>query len=397
MSLVCRERHWVGLSLAAVLLIGVAGANVLYFRRVQVHFDFVALWSAGRALAQGLSPYNADAMAALQSPAGHHRDFFSPFYYPLWTGLLFVPLGLLPLSGAAAIWQTLNQMMFLAALGSIAAGMNWRPSLPILGLMALSSLAFHPALVTFLNGQLSILMLFLLAVIYGLMSMKGGNAIWMAVGALLALMMVKPQLALTTMPAFLALLVLRRRWMAIMGFALFAVIMAGASELLVPGWFGDWARDRAQQVVASRAAPSVWGIAHDVLPRSWVPLGGTASIFSLVWLATLWWRHRQSDQIGFLLAMTVIVGQFVTPFLWVYDQTVLLFPFVVGMACVQARPRRMIWTAVFCWWAMVLPYLLYAWANLRDRATGNVLLPVALAGILLSLSWRTLHPPERRR
>jgi hypothetical protein len=379
------------------LLVAASAGNALYLQHAKAHFDFVALWSAGRALAQGLSPYDADATAAIQSPAGYSRDFYSPFYYPLWTALLFVPLGLLPLPWAATAWLTANQVMLLAALWSIARGMGWQPSLPLLGLTTLCCVVFHPLLVTFLDGQLAILVLLLLSVVYNLLHMEDRIATGLAAGALLALTMVKPQLALTIIPALLASLAVRRRWAGIAGFALLVAAMVGASRLLIPGWFGDWTRDRAHHVRSSRAVPSLWGVAYDLLPRYGLALAGMACVALLAWLVTLWWRHRQDDQAGLVLAITVIVGQLVSPYLWVYDQALLLFAFIVGMACLQARPGRTIWRAILCGWAVALPYLLYVWANLRGRATGNALLPLALAGVLLSMSWRQLYPPTGAR
>lgn len=397
MSWVRRYRSWASALLAAVLLTGMAAGNALYTQRVTPHFDFVAFWSAGRALAQGLSPYDADVMVALQSPVGHTRSFYSPFYYPLWTGVLFVPFGLLPLAWAAAAWLTLNQVMFLAALWSTAVGMRWQPSLPVLGLTVLAGLVFHPTLVALLNGQLAILTLFLLSTAYALIQGKGGDGSGLVAGALLALMMVKPQLALTTAPALLALMVVRRRWAGIAGFSLLVVGMVGASEFASPGWMSAWARERVRQAASGCAVPSVWGIACDLVPGRWVMVAALTCVALLVWLVVLWWRHHQSGQPGPLLAMTVIVGQLVSPFLWVYDQTVLLFAFVVGMACAQWRPRSAVWRAILCGWAIVLPFLLYGWANARSLATGNVLLPLTLAGVLLGLSWGSLFPPKRER
>ena len=390
-------RPWVRGLLVVVLLVGVAAGNALYTRGVQPHFDFVAFWSAGRALARGLCPYDADVMAALQSPAGYTRDFWSPFYYPIWTGLLFVPLGLLPLRWAAVVWLTLGQGMFLAALWCIAAGMRWRPALPVLGLTVLSGLVFHPTLVALLNGQLAIPMLFLLSAVYYMIQGGGGDAAWWGTGVLLALTLVKPQLALTTAPALLVWLAIRRRWRGIVGFALAAAVMAGASELVAPGWMHAWARDRVAQAVSGCAVPSVWGVACDLAPRQWVVVGAAACVVLLACLAALWRRHSQSEQIGFALAMTVIVGQLVSPFLWVYDQTMLLFAFVVGMACAQSRPMRRAWRAILCVWAIVLPWLLYVWANFRGRATGNALVPAALAGVLLGLSWSSGGLSKRER
>jgi len=382
-----RDRRWVGVWLVALLIVGVAAANGVYHQRVVPHFDFVAFWSAGRAVARGRSPYDAKVMADLQAPAGYSGDFYSPFYYPLWTGLFFVPLGLLSLRWAAAAWLTLNQVMLLAALGLVALGTRWRLGPLALGLLTVTSLVFHPTLVAFLDGQLSILMLFLLSATYYLLEVDAGNAVRLAPGGLLALTAVKPQLAFVTVPVLLAYLAFRRRWRGVAGFVVVFVTMAAASWLVAPGWVGDWLGERRQQMAVSRIVPSVWGLAHDVSPDFGPTLAGIVCAALLIWLGVLWWRERHADHLALLLALTVVVGQLVAPFLWVYDQTLLLFPFLVGMAHVARRQGRVAWWSALCLWAVVLPYILYALANFRNRATANALLPLILLGILTGSSW----------
>jgi hypothetical protein len=336
-------------------------------------------------------------MAELQAPAGYDASFYSPFYYPAWTAMFFAPLGYLPLRWAAAVWQTLNQALLLVALRLVALGMRWRPSSAALGLTLTSGLLFHPALVAFLNGQLSILILALLSGAYCLLQLTRESRSALAAGVLLAAMAIKPQLAAVPVAVLFVYVMIDHRWMVGLGLVATLTCMLVASLLLVPGWVGVWLADREGQWGSSRWVPTVWGLAHDVSPDLWLWLGGLASAVLLGGMVAMWWRHRRSGELGPLLAITVAVGLLVLPFTWVYDQALLLLAFVVAMGKAVARRNRVLWWAVLCGWGVVLPYALYALSNVRGRETANAFLPISMLCIVIGLSWEARRPFPRKR
>ncbi|MDY7041260.1 MAG: glycosyltransferase family 87 protein, partial [Chloroflexota bacterium] len=350
------------------------------------HFDFVAFWSAGRAVAYGLSPYDAQAMAMLQAPAGYDESFFSPFYYPLWTALAFVPFGVLPLHVAGALWQTLNQIALLGSLVAVLLALDWQPgTMPFVALMG-SWLAFHPALVAFINSQFSIVILALVSwTLFLLVKEKAGMA-----GCLLALTIVKPQLGIVIVPALLGTMVLRRQWTGPLSFGATLVLMVGGAQIMEPGWIGGWLDSRAEQVVVGRIVPSLWGLAYDLGAEAWLWVGGAASGFLLLGFVWAWWRCRSVKCLPVVVALAVIVGQAISPFLWTYDQVLLLLPYTVALAVAGQRRWHVAWRAVLGLWAVALPWLLYEATNMRQRSTLNALLPLVLLAVLVTLEWRAI-------
>jgi len=361
-------------------------ANILYFAQRMPHFDFVAFWSAGRAVARGLSPYDAQTMAMLQSPAGYDESFFSPYYYPMWTALAFVPFGMLPLNVAATLWQTLNQMALLGSVVVVLVALDWRPGAMPFAALVCSWVVFHPTLVAFFNDQLSIVILALVCgALFLLTKEQAGVA-----GCLLALTLIKPQLGIVIVPALLGTMILRRQWIGLLTFGATLALMAGVSQVIEPGWIGGWLNARAEQIGVGRIVPSLWGLAHDLVPDAWQWVGGAASGLLLLGFAWAWWRYRAVEYLPTMLALAVSVGQAIAPFLWTYDQVLLLLPYTVALAASGERRQRILWRVALGVWVVVLPWILYAVANIRQRTTTNALLPLALLVILVVLKWRTI-------
>jgi hypothetical protein len=386
---VTRSRLLGRLILVLLLLLGLVAANRLYFVQAEPHFDFVAFWSAGKAVGRGLDPYDRQVLVEMQRPVGYRPGFCSLFYYPLWTGALFAPLGLLPFRWAAAVWQALNQVMLLAAIGLALAGLDWRPSPRELLLIVSLCLLYHPTLVAFLDGQISILVLLILTASFYLLHRQENRVAEAAAGGLLALTLLKPQLVFLVLPVTLFSLLLRRRWAAVLGFVGMFAAMFGFSWVLSPGWTTSWLADRGEQMVSSQLVPSVWGVAHDLWPSGWLFLGGLASIVLLAWLGYVWRRCRHSQSLEGLFTFTVVVGQLVAPFMWVYDQVLLILPLMAAFAWSETRPRRVAWWTVLGLWTVVLPGMLYVLANVRGRATANALLPFVLLCLLAFLLQRS--------
>src|SRR5262249_42285096 len=77
--------------------------------------DFICYWTAGKLLASGQSPYDADLQTRTQREYGWDKETtgrgtydFLPFYYPPWFGLLWVPAVPLGFQAAKVAWFFLN-------------------------------------------------------------------------------------------------------------------------------------------------------------------------------------------------------------------------------------------------------------------------------------------------
>lgn len=193
--------------------------------------DFSGFYSAGRIIVTGHAGqlYDLGTQQAVQrifaTEAG--RPSLLPFNHAPFEALIFAPLSLVPYGAAFALWTACSVAMWI---GSVFLLRPYLPSLHGYFDMALIAIGcFRPLLFTLIQGQDSILVLFLftlclLALLRNREELAGGA---------LALAIIKPQLAL---PAVLMLaLAHRKRGRLLAGF-LSTCLMLGALSIAVVGW-----------------------------------------------------------------------------------------------------------------------------------------------------------------
>ena len=74
--------------------------------------DFIQFWTAGRAVLQGLSPYDQAFEAKMQQANGwdlrREPIPFQPYFYPPWLAIGMWPLALLPYHTALSLWLAVS-------------------------------------------------------------------------------------------------------------------------------------------------------------------------------------------------------------------------------------------------------------------------------------------------
>ena len=265
-------------------------------------FDYVGVdyrafrCSAEIALSSGFAQvYNLDLQEACQ------RDLYETYASGPWRAdfaivpmpylppfvLLFVPFLLLPPLYSLALWTVLNTALLVLYLWRFLRTLGGRGRAVTILKVAVSLTAF----ITLLLGQVNVLLLlfmgeFLLAIVRG-KGFRGG--LWL--GGLL----LKPQLLILLLPGLL----IGRRFKALLGFAVVAVVLAGLSVLLagipgmmglgdfllhypdemaatVPGWMMNWRALAVNLEAAQVPALLSWGLAV-------VGMVGTAGVALWLW------------------------------------------------------------------------------------------------------------------
>ncbi len=270
--------------------------------------DFTIFYTAGKAVNQGRGRqlYDLETQLALQrgfAPEVKHRENALPFNHPPFEALLFVPLAGLPYVTAYLVWAIFNIALILGFWTLLRPRLpnlhNFLPALPLLAMFA-----FFPVIMALLQGQDSILLLFL----YGLAFSALATGRAFVAGVFLALALFKFQLVLP----FVLVLLLRRQWKAVAGFSLTAFVLLLVSAAVV-GWNGVLAypgfvlrlnRSAAQAGIDPRDMPNLRGLVAGLLHLAGVPailLIITISIALLV-LVVRWWRVRAWAEVraGFL-------------------------------------------------------------------------------------------------
>jgi hypothetical protein len=297
--------------------------------------DFTIFYTAGKIILQGQGRelYDLDTQFAIQREFASEvkqRDNPLPFNHPPFEALLFAPLARLPYVAAYVVWGVFNLVLILGF---------WillRPRLPSLhaflpGLPLLAMFAFFPVVIALLQGQDSILLLFL----YGLAFSAWATGRAFIVGLCLGLALFKFQLVLP----FVLVLLVRRQWRVIAGFVITSFVLLLVSAAVV-GWNGVMAypefvlrlsRSGAQAGIYPRDMPNLRGLVAGTLHLAGLPATLPIIVLSIALLAlvALWWRAQSGGRfvLGFSLCLTVTI--IASYHLLVHDLSLLILPILL--------------------------------------------------------------------
>jgi hypothetical protein len=222
-----------GFVLTTILLASIARAWV---PAEKVGPDFIQFWTAATLLSSGQDPYDPGLQGAVQRGLGWDKASdglgvydFLPYYYPPWLGLACVPLLPLGYPLAKLTWLVLNARLLPAAShllrDTIEGNSRWVRYVLIL--------AFGPSVLATLMGQISPLILFLIAAAWTLLNDGRRDP---AAGAVLALATTKPQLTGLLVLGLLCRSARSGRWGVIRGFAATLAAACPICALVIPSW-----------------------------------------------------------------------------------------------------------------------------------------------------------------
>ena len=280
--------------------------------------DFYPIWVTVRELLRrGSDPYSPEMTRQIQTGlygltledsnfAGRRPDDLPPNYrtfaYPLYTDLIFASFAALSFPAARIVMAILLVPLIVLSVYfwlrgfSINAG---RADFIVCSVLALSS---YPAMQAWLAEQAGLLVAALLAgAVAAIAAEKFKTA-----GMLLALATIKPQMSalLILWLALWAISDWRRRKNLLLTFGAAIAVLWLVSEILVPGWLGQWIR-----------------VLHEYRTYAGQPLlqlffgpsaGGLASALLLLSFAAAGWRLRKSAQASAEFAWAVAAAVVVT-------------------------------------------------------------------------------------
>lgn len=368
-----RVASWAGLgALGALAFIVVLGQNGMYDR------DWFTFWGGGRGVLLGANIYDSTTWATITRENGS-TWFPNPiFIFAPPTAILFAPFAALRVDVAAFAWTFCSALFVAFAVIIVARELQWSRAKPLAPALALGVLFFLPVLLTLLMGQISALVL-ILVVSAAVLWDRGA---WFAGGLLFGLTMVKPQPVAFLLPMLALWAVWHRRWRALGGLVLAGALGALATFALFPNFVAAWQGAMVSKVSGvSARMPTVWGITADVFgatPLATLSAVGLIAIVTVISVGLMArWRARVLELVSALLIGSVIVS----PYLWNYDQIVLLAPLVIALARFESRTRdaRSVVAALLIFDALAFALLLVAAVRLAD--TFSLALPLLIGAL----------------
>lgn len=359
-----------------------------------VDSDFFSFWLAGKVVLQGQSPY--DEQVWLTGHQVYHADWISDpaFLYPLPLAVLMIPLSLLSLPLAYALWVWLSQWILFFTTLRLLALFEEKRRFFVFPVVA-GLLLFRPLFPLLRNGQLATLVLFsiLLSAIFFTQ-----RRLFLA-GVTLAFAVLKPNLGVPILGLVSLYLLLRKQYRGLIGAVtgLMAILLSGL--LIQPDWMGEYIHVLTfKQIHSYGYASSIWGLTYlltDMNIRGSILLAGLSCLL-LLGMFVFWVLSGRvnGDENAFSLA--VPLGVLMTPYLWPYDQILLVIPIVTLMALIHKRGVPFLGSALIFLLVDVV-YLVILWGSLQIEMEGaGALIPLIVSGALFVLMRKsTISIPSR--
>jgi len=372
-------KGYIALLLLIFLLVGMTWANYQFAGAPRyVQRDFMSLWGGGRALLEGINPYDPDLWNPLRERYGStwFPDTRNPF--PLWTLLIMLPFSALEFGWGAATWLTTNQILLCAIIFmlTVSLGIN-KPTLALFSIVAIGVVTFRGSLVSLHNGQFTIVIL--LALILAMLFSKHNYPI--VAGLCLSWVIMKPNAFILLAPLLVIWLFWRGKWKFIYGLFLGIIFWIVTSWIVSPGWFLEWLNVSGKAEVVY-ITPTVWGIAATISPDVAPMLGLGLAIGVTALVGWIIFSFPVLD-FSYVLALGMAGSLLVMPYGWSYEHVYLIIPLGILMVRIR-RP----WVATIFWFIMIgaIPWLLYWWSNRVDSAIPETAMPaLALVALIVFL------------
>jgi hypothetical protein len=334
------------IALCIALLLGMVISYVVLLRGGDAgpkQTDFVPYYSAARllVLGHGGQIYHLPALGRFEAALVHPLripDGVMPFLYPPYTALLFAPLGAIPYVPAFLGWLAINVLLLLATIGLLVRYSRLRGADALL--LGAASISFLPALVAISQGQVSILLLFLLT--GTLLAIRSGRDY--SAGILLAFALIKPPCLLPV----LVILLVRGRLRVLAALSATTAALLVLSVLVVgPSSLAGYVRtitlavDWQHQVggFAPHWNQSVTGFIQLLLPEPTATQ--IARVLTLMLIGVLTWRVRSDAPFDILFAAAVLCGLLISPHVLLHDLVILILPAAIALHHRDIGPARL--------------------------------------------------------
>lgn len=365
---------------AVALVLLAAGAAIARANFWYQATDFFCLYHGARSLVVGHDPYDEawwkEVTGGLYPDPFHdgrltHSACPGRYGYPLWTAVVMLPIGALPLEVAASAWTALS--IGAAFVGAWWAWLAVRGPTRLASLYGVLLITAQPFWLLVIYGQITGVVLGLAGLLALLLARRRAAA-----GAALSGLALKPQIVAVAIPAIALRALVQRRWDVLAFAAGSGAAMVVVPMLFVPAWLIEWLTELI--VRRSRVAmflPTAWGFAAEWLGSAAIGAVLIAAVATACWLLV---RRSPVDDVG-LLAIGLPLSLFIAPYAWSYDFLALFVSYAFVLARAGRAPEltriRLVIGAVAL--AGPIQWVLYAFALSHGNETLSAAVTAATA------------------
>lgn len=295
--------------------------------------DFYPRWKGTRSLLlEGKDPYSDEVTLAIQQgvygrPATEDEDQVA-FAYPLYVSLFVLPFSLFPYAQAQALWLSALILLTLGSVIVVPRTLDWRLSLAGFTALSLWCVFFYPTARSIVLGQVSIVVLLLLAV--ALWAMQQRHAF--LAGCSLALATIKPQMVFLVIPFLLLIALRRKNYRLAAAFLAVMAILLFFSSLVLPSWLQSFitglGRYQAYTSIYREGRSPLGVVMGYLFPSLLSPWATLSASLALVGYMVYVWIQSLRERIGVCeaLSTTIVVTLLVPAQTGTTNQVLLLLP-----------------------------------------------------------------------
>jgi hypothetical protein len=355
--------------------------------------DFFSYWLAGHLTTLGQNPYLAEIWV------GGHRQFGATwipettFLYPLPLALFFAPLGYLSLYKAFVVWVLLSQYMIVA---SIALLLKLYPTLQIKRfiLPLLSGLIlFRPTILTLKNGQVSGLLLLVMAAVAYLWEQEK----WWQGAVLVSFFALKPNLGIPIIVLLSSYLLLKKHIvpLAVEGACGLVLLFIGLAQN--PNWIIEyWGAGNSKLSQTFGYSPTVWGMTAffcNYKLNCTVGYGIGAGLLLLIGFIYALTRKQLDLSPALAISLAILATLLVTPYTWPYDQLLLVIPIIEVTMRLALKGYKFIPTSLIFLGIDILAFFMLGISARYQVEIWNVVIPLVVFALVAWYLMRNRQGP----
>ena len=346
--------------------------------------DFSQFWAGARVYVTGGDPYDPFTWPGRVQQLGGQDSVTPVFLYPPWVLFVLAPLGFLELPVAASVW--IGSTLIFAAVGLFLLLDLRVRALPLAHtLVAFALVGSQPGIVNFYSGQWSFFLIGALS-FSALCASRRRQSLAALFGSA---MLIKPQLFLVAAPMLLRIAVARGQRRLALGLVALGAVAALASAIVFPRWWEPWSSVPGDRVGNIRAA-SLPNALRDIFGEA----GLVTAVAALLVLIALAFAFSPRSDAAWPVWVGVSVN--VAPYVFVYDQVILLVPLALAAGVIgrDLPGRSLVVTAVGVATLVVGGTLLHAFPGVEHGTLSyNGFVQFAVALLLIGALWRYRREP----
>jgi hypothetical protein len=376
--------RWSGLVLLSLVL-----GILFYFVAVKVvhpteypNKDFFSYWLAGRMALLGQNPYSVDLWIE-----GHHTYNASwisdaTFLYPLPLSLLFLPFGKLPLYQAFVLWVLVTQFMILLSIVLLfRLSRKIQINHFIYFILAVGVLS-RSITTTLVHGQIGG---FLLLVVTGILCLWEDGKWWQG-GALLPILLLKPNLGFPIVGLVLIYLIRQRKVSSLVAAGVSGLALFLVGFVQNPNWLFEFLEVGNTKLSETFGfSPTIWGAFTyfcNYRLTCVVGYGSCICILLVIGYLYLLWKKPGRLSPGVVVGFAITIMLLTTPYAWPYDQLLLMAPVIIVIIGLVEDDSRILPTGIVFFVISVIAMILLDLSIKIRMEVLNGGIPLCVLGLL---------------